>query len=222
MSSPSGLAPLSATSEGGTQPHLRFSSLLRAAASEGASDRISISDLRDRFQDTAFGALIFIFAVPNVLPISILGISAITGLPLVLLAYQLMCGGRVPWLPPWILKRSFGRKQFQKLVDRIEPSVIWLERYLRPRLPVLFHPLSERSLGFVSLILAVILFLPIPLGNMLPGVALSLIGLALIERDGVALIVSVVTAVLSVVVVSGAVYALVVAAFFLVHKALGL
>ncbi|WGF87559.1 exopolysaccharide biosynthesis protein [Marinivivus vitaminiproducens] len=203
------------------ESHQRFSSLLRAAADDHTRDRVTIADLRDTFQDTAFGALIFIFAVPNVLPVSILGVSAITGLPLVLLAYQIMCGGRVPWLPPWILKRSFSRTQFQRLIDRIEPGVIRLERYLRPRLHGLFHPLCERALGAICLVLAIILFLPIPLGNMLPGVALSLAGLALIERDGIALAVSVVTAVASVVVVSGAVYAMALAAFFVAHHALG-
>ena len=35
------------------------------------------------------------------------------------------------------------------------------------------------------MLLAVTLFLPLPLGNALPGLSLALIGLALIERDAV-------------------------------------
>ena len=59
-----------------------------------------------------------------------------------------------------------------------------LERVLKPRLGLLVSPAAERLLGFAVFILAVILFLPIPLGNMLPAAAICILSLALVEHDG--------------------------------------
>ena len=39
--------------------------------------------------------------------------------------------------------------------------------------------------GFLSLLLSVLLVLPIPLGNVLPALAISLMALGVLERDGV-------------------------------------
>ena len=38
--------------------------------------------------------------------------------------------------------------------------------------------------GAICLVLAIIITLPIPLGHMVPGAAISLLALGLIERDG--------------------------------------
>src|SRR5690606_7829099 len=68
------------------------------------------------------------------------------------------------------------------------PRIIaWLrkiEAISRPRLVVLFSPLGERVLGLVCTLLAVVLILPIPLGNMLPALAVSVLSFSLIQRDG--------------------------------------
>lgn len=40
----------------------------------------------------------------------------------------------------------------------------------------------------MSLVLAAIIVLPIPLGHLVPGAAISVMGLGLIERDGLAVL----------------------------------
>lgn len=57
-------------------------------------------------------------------------------------------------------------------------------------------------IGAISLILAIIITLPVPLGHMLPGVAISLLALGLLERDGLAIGIGLATAVLAFVVVA--------------------
>ena len=68
------------------------------------------------------------------------------------------------------------------------PKVLpWLERIeavSRPRLAFLFGTLGERLIGVACTLLALVLILPIPLGNMLPAVAVSVLSLALVQRDG--------------------------------------
>ena len=44
--------------------------------------------------------------------------------------------------------------------------------------------MGERLIGLVCTVLALVLILPIPLGNILPAAAVSVLGLALAQRDG--------------------------------------
>ncbi len=55
---------------------------------------------------------------------------------------------------------------------------------MRPRLHLLTLGIAERVLGAVCALLAFLLILPIPLGNLLPALSILLIALGLIESDG--------------------------------------
>jgi hypothetical protein len=155
--------------------------LLRIAADE-TRQRISVADLLVDLHDRAIGALIFVFALPNIIPMPP-GASAILGAPLLFLTAQLALG-RAPWLPQVIVARSMDRAHFTIVVQRVAPWLARAERLLRPRLAVLARPPFEYAIGAVCLLLSIILFLPIPMGNMPPAIAICLFALAILERDG--------------------------------------
>lgn len=183
------------------------SGILRELSEDTLRERISIGDLLVALGDRATGALMFIFAFPNVLPTPP-GTSTILGAPLIFLAAQLMLG-RAPWLPAIVAKRSMARADFSSMVKRIGPWLVRAENLLRPRLVVLARPPMEYLIGLLSLILAVVLVLPIPLGNMLPALAISLLALGVLERDGVWVLAGLAVAVAAASVVSGVVFAIV-------------
>ena len=70
----------------------------------------------------------------------------------------------------------------------------------------------------MSLILAVILFLPLPLGNILPALTISLFSLAMLERDGLWVIAGLVMSVVSLVVVGSVVVAAIVGTVMLIQQ----
>ena len=72
----------------------------------------------------------------------------------------------------------------------------------------------EYLVGLVCLLLAVVLVLPVPLGNMLPALAISLLALGIMERDGLWILAGLATSLASAVVVSGVVFAMVKTAVF--------
>ena len=158
-------------------------------------------------QWVTFGALLLIFAIPNVVPTPP-GTSAITGAPLVFLAAQLMLG-QSPWLPKIIANRSMTREDFAAIVRRISPWLARGERMLRPRMTYLVYPPVEYLTGLLCLILAIILALPIPLGNILPAIAICLFSFGILERDGLCILFGLVTFVVSLVVVAGVLFAIV-------------
>jgi hypothetical protein len=203
---------------GGPTGKAALSDVLQALAHDESRDRISVSDLLAALGDRALAALLFVFAVPNVLPVPP-GTSSLLGAPLVFLAAQLAFGLR-PWLPSVIASRSMSRSDFATLVRRIGPWLGRAERLLRPRAVLLALPPMEYLVGLVCLLLSVVLVLPVPLGNMLPALAISLLALGVLERDGLWILAGLVSAVASAVVVSGVVYAMAKAAVFFIAEVL--
>jgi len=195
-----------------------LSSMLHALAQDESRERIAVGDLLASLGDRALAALLFVFAVPNVLPVPP-GTSTILGAPLVFLAAQLALGLR-PWLPAVIARRTMTRSDFATLVRRIVPWLARAERLLRPRVVGLASPPMEYLVGLLCLLLAVVLVLPVPLGNMLPALAISLFALGIMERDGLWILAGFAAAVASAVVVSGVVFAMVKAAVYFFTRVL--
>lgn len=189
-----------------------MSSILWELAQDGQRERIAISDLLVALGDRATGALMFIFAFPNVLPTPP-GTSSILGAPLIFLAAQLMLG-QAPWLPAFVAKRSMTRSDFSSLVKRIVPWLQRAESLLRPRLANLSLPPMEHFVGLLSLVLAILLVLPIPLGNVLPALAISLLALGVLERDGVWVLLGLAVAAAAGSVVYGVLFAMVKAGLY--------
>ena len=196
-----------------------LSMVLVRLAHDTTRERITVGDLLQALGDRALGALLFIFAVPNVMPVPP-GVSTVLGAPLLFLSAQLMFGLR-PWLPAIVAKRSISREDLATLVRRVVPWLTRAEKLLRPRLRVLAAPPAEYLVGFVCLLLASILVLPIPLGNALPALAISLLALGVLERDGLWVLGGLVTAAVSVAVVSGVVFAMAKAALYLLARWMG-
>jgi hypothetical protein len=190
--------------------------VLLGLARDTTRERIRISDLFDALGDRAIGALMFVFAVPNVVPVPP-GVSAVLGTPLIFLAAQLMTG-RPPWLPGVVARRSLSRDDFARLMDRVLPWLMRGEKLLRPRLGVWVRPPVEYLVGAVCLLLAVVLVLPIPLGNTLPALAISVLALGVLERDGLWVLAGTVAAVIAGVVVSGVVLAMVKAGLYVLTQ----
>lgn len=183
-----------------------------------AAERVSLNDLRIALGDRAYGALMVIFAAPNLIPVSIPGLSAVLGIPLMLLSAQLMLGQPHPWFPKLLGRRNFAASDFKLVLDRVLPLLARIERVLGPRLGWLTSWSGERFLGFACLVLATVLSLPIPFGNFLPALAILLMALALIEKDGLAYLAGLGVGIASLVIAWGVVLALATAAFLAIEK----
>lgn len=193
-----------------------LSQVLAGLAHQGNSERIRVKDLLDALGDRAIGALMFVFAVPSIFPVPP-GVSTILGTPLIFLSVQLMLGLR-PWLPAIISQRSLSRGDFQALIRRVLPWLARAERLLRPRLVVLAAPPLEYVIGLLCLLLSVALALPIPLGNTLPALAISILALGVLEKDGLWVLTGVAAAAVAATVVSGVVFGMLQAAVFLLGR----
>jgi hypothetical protein len=200
----------------------RMSAVLRGLVREASGERVSLGDMVDAFGARAYAPLIVLFAAPNVLPVALPGISAVLGVPLILLTAEMTIGLRRPWLPGVLRRRSLARGTFESLVERIAPRLARVEAMIRPRFLPLTSAWGTRLIGAVGVILAAIVFLPVPFGNSLPGLALVLMAIGLLARDGLAVVVGGLVGVAGLAVVSGFLYGAVAAAMHLARGGLGI
>lgn len=143
-----------------------------------------------------------LFAAPNLIPTPP-GSSTILGLPLLLIASQLLVGRPRLWLPRALSERSLDTPTFAGVARRMEPVLRRFERLVRPRWWPVSQRVAGRVVGFVVLVMAGVLVLPIPLGNWPPAAAIVLVSFALMERDGLWLACGVLAAIGSLVLVGG-------------------
>ena len=161
----------------------RLSELFTQLARE-ADGPITIEHIRNAMGNRSFAPLLVLFAAFNLIPLPP-GASALLGIPLIIVSAQMVYGSKEAWLPSFIMKRSLSAEQFRRVIDWIVPKLIRLERFIRPRYWPFWRKQGDRVIGLIALVLAIVVTLPIPLGNWLPAFATALLGLALSERDGI-------------------------------------
>ncbi|HEX2431232.1 MAG TPA: exopolysaccharide biosynthesis protein [Aestuariivirgaceae bacterium] len=176
-------------------------SLVLRTLAERAEPQVSLREIMTALSDRSFGALFILIAAPNLIPLPP-GSSFIFSIPIIIIAAQLVWGRTFPWLPSSILDRKFDRSILKSLAERLGPPLARIESMLKPRLTVIDQGLQDRLIGLLALIAGVILFLPIPLANFVPALAIVLLGLGMIERDGIVMLVGVLLILASIAIVA--------------------
>lgn len=152
---------------------------------------MSYGQLVRRLGDQAFGLVTILFALPSALPISAIpGFSFVFGLPIVFVAVHLIIGKPVLWLPKSLSERTIDLKKLAHVIRKTLPSLLYVERFLKPRWPFFSTPIMERVHGLFLLFLSLLLLLPIPFSNFIFAALIIFFGLGIAEKDGVFLLIA--------------------------------
>lgn len=162
--------------------HLSLSAHIRALGRQTA-EKVTLGEIIDTFGRRAFGALMFVLALPNLLPLPP-GSSTILGAPLVLISPQMVIGFQTLWLPRFIDDREMSRAQLAGAFETLLPWLERIEQVSRPRMIFMFGPVGDRLIGLVCTLLSFVLILPIPLGNVLPALTIAVLAFSMVQRDG--------------------------------------
>ena len=157
---------------------------------------------------TSFGTSLMVFALPEVLPIPIPGISAIVVLPTGVVSAQMAAGHRQITLPKFILERSVPRKALAAAIHAILPALKRAESVTKPRWEWATSPAAQRLLGVFIFVLAAAIAVPIPGFNMPQAIAIFIIGLGLVEKDGKLVCLGVVVGILSLILLGAVLFGL--------------
>ncbi|WP_292068933.1 exopolysaccharide biosynthesis protein [Brevundimonas sp. UBA7534] len=168
----------------------RFSDVLESLG-EGANPKLTLQELVAAFGERGFGAIILVLSLLALLPWPPGG-KAVFAVPIILMSLELAFQRDTVWMPRWALRASVSRTAYRSGVSRIMKLIRRVEALTRPRLHYLTGEVADVVTGLVCVVLAVIMALPIPFGDALPGIALVLFALGMMQRDGVAIILGVV------------------------------
>lgn len=153
---------------------------------------VSIADLLDEFGDHSFAPLMIILALIGVSPVgAIPGVPTTIALCIILIAGQLTFGRPHIWLPKFITKRAIDSTQLtkgRKLLKRIADV---LDRITGKRLVFLAGLGARRVVAGIIVVLG--LAIPalelVPLAAAAPFLAIALLALALMVRDGLVVLI---------------------------------
>ncbi|WP_421700515.1 exopolysaccharide biosynthesis protein [Ancylobacter sp.] len=175
----------------------RTSELLSAIVTAHSAERIGVGEIVHALRNRAFGLSILLLGLPNCLPMPP-GLPVLCGILLCLVGGQMLLGRDELWLPRWLANRTLSRALLEKIVTGSLKLIRRFESYSRPRLPYFSSPSARFVLGGLVVVLGLLLLLPIPIfGNLPPGIAVVILGLGLVERDGVFILAGVVATLVS-------------------------
>ncbi|GEN26696.1 hypothetical protein HVA01_03420 [Halovibrio variabilis] len=159
---------------------------------EKDASRVSVDNVVRAVGRRSFGPLLLVAGLITLTPIigDIPGMPTLMAALVVLVSVQLLLGREAFWLPNWLLKRSISQQKFDKGIQLTKKPARWIDGLLRVRLPWLTGYIGIRVTAVVCLLIAFAMppmeFIPFSANG--AGLALSLLGLGLVARDGVVLL----------------------------------
>ncbi|MBP2550253.1 hypothetical protein J2858_003189 [Neorhizobium galegae] len=151
------------------------------------AERTTLGQLLAVLGDHATALVLLVFSIPAIIPTPGIPAGFVFGTALALLAAQLVIGADRFFLPARLARVNVPHRLLQAMAVRLGPKLGKLETWLRPRGQMLSGKRALRPLGLFIFVMAVLIALPIPFGNVLPGLAIFFIALGLAQRDGLAI-----------------------------------
>jgi len=166
-----------------TRPARTFLQSLEAMATEAPEEGLSLHTILDRLDERAFGAALFVLALPCAIPF-LWGIPQIVALPMLALTLQMLAGRHEPWLPEKFGTRKIDRRGLVRMSRFGRKWFGWLEYIAHPRLSWFAGRGFERVLAVFLTAFCASILLPFPGTNTVPGIAVAIIAFGLMSRDG--------------------------------------
>ncbi|MDX2274919.1 MAG: exopolysaccharide biosynthesis protein [Hyphomonadaceae bacterium] len=196
-------------------PGRSFIGVLKQIDAAAGEEGINVSGIVDRLDERAFGLLILLLAIPCLVP-GLPG-AQIIAIPIFLLALQVMVGRREPWLPGWFMRAQVKKGWISSIAGFAEKRMRWSETLARPRWSIFASGIGERLIALVMALASVTIMLPIT--NTIPSLAITLMAIGLIQRDGLFALLGALIAAAWVTLLTGLIAGLVMGAGFAVDLA---
>lgn len=166
-----------------TPPPVRgvsLSTVFKLLEEESHEHPVTIRRMLQHLSGRGYPAVIALFSIPAILPV----IAVPMGFVLIFSGLR-MAFARKLWIPARVQDYQLPQEKVIEMVGKASGVCLRIERYLRPRYSSLcIHPWSHQAHGLLIACVAAMLPLPIPGTNWLYALPIVLIGLGLMENDG--------------------------------------
>ncbi|MBT55726.1 MAG: polysaccharide synthesis protein exod [Mameliella sp.] len=167
---------------------LAISDRLDSLVAEAPGDSVSLDWILSQLHERAFGLFLLILALPCCIPF-LYGIPQIVSLPLMFVSVQILLGRRMPWLPRKLGARTVSTSGLASLARRAGPWLRRIEAVSRPRLGALTRRPIDRLVGLGLVVFSASIMVPLPGTNTVPGFAVVVVAMGLLQRDGILVLV---------------------------------
>ncbi len=171
----------------GLHENMAISQRLHLLASDAKGDAVELNWVLSELHERAFGLFLLVLALPCCIPF-LYGIPQIVALPLMFVSVQIVLGRKTPWLPKKLGARTISTEGLHNLERRAEPWLVRIEAFGRPRLSVLTHSPADRAVGLALILFSASIMVPLPGTNTVPGFAVVIVSMGLLQRDGILVI----------------------------------
>ncbi len=148
---------------------------------------VTVGDLLRAMGDQGIAVVLLMFAIPAIIPTPGIPAGLVFGVALALLSMQIVFGAEQLRLPVRLAAVGVPRAVVERTATHGAPILARMERHMRPRGRLLSQAAMRPVLGLVILTMAILIALPIPFGNMLPGLAVLITALGMAQRDSLAM-----------------------------------
>ena len=183
-----------------------LSTSMREAADRLADGSVSLVEILGHLRHGATGTLLVLLSIPAILPTPGIPAGMVFGSCMVVVALRMLVGAGPVALPARFAAVRTRSQLAGWMLLRGSRLVARIERVTRPRLAPLTGPGMRPLLALAVLAMGVIIALPIPYANHLPGLAVMAIGAGLAGDDGLAVLAGLALAGLSVAATAGLVW----------------
>lgn len=161
---------------------------LRDAAGNGETLRLSLRELLRLHGDASGAVLLMLMALLSTMPIA--GAGTVLSMGIFALAWAWLRGRDTLRVPDPLGRLTLNERWSRRCLHGLAWTYERAHRWLRPRWQALSHARTRFWWALWIALMAALIFLPLPLGNVLPGTSLMLLSLGWLFRDGVALLLS--------------------------------
>lgn len=163
-------------------PRAPTSTILQNLLLQAPDETVTLGWLMRHLGRRSFGIILLLLGLLACLP----GVSAVAGVLIAIPAYQMIVARSGPVFPRVFAARVFRKQRLAAILARAVPALRFLERFIRPRRQTPFE-VTKRVVGGAILLVGCLLFVPIPLSNVPPALAIVLLAFAYLEEDGILL-----------------------------------
>ncbi len=157
---------------------------LRAVPAQLSGERTTLRQVLLLLGTSSTPLILILFSIPAIVPTPGIPAGTFFGAALVIVAVQMMLGTRHFKLPRWLANRCVRTFRIRRFTEHAARWIARLETRARPRWPALVGPRSTKVIAAIVFLMGALIALPIPFGNVLPGLATFLLALGLARDDG--------------------------------------
>lgn len=155
-------------------------------------DDVSIDDLLDEFGDRSFAPLMLVLALIGVTPVgAVPTVPTIIALCIAVIAAQMAFGRRHLWLPGFVTRRGVDSGKLLNASEKLDTIAAVFDRIAKGRLRALASGPARRVVaGLIAVLCCALPVLElVPFAAAAPFLAIAILSLAMMVRDGLIMLI---------------------------------